>query len=628
MGVDRVIQDSDEDEPFERDGDELPPSVAPLKPSEPAFEQEQYHDIPAEHQQMTHYAMHEHGPTPDESVLPQMNVNFDEFLQSQERSHAMSTSSQQRREERWIPSTSEGGSGSVGAMMTEIGLAQRRLLDDESSSGAQLQSAAALFTTTESIQSAPFPTIPSSHSYPFNEGESISFPYPGGPHGAYAETNQSPLPNGQGAYDLTPPDTTTNSMAPPPRSGAQQPSELFTELPSALPNQLQQGSQPRPQQPDPSSPHDTEPLSSIITLRYSGLKPDTTDTSLVSPQYSQSSAHDELALPAAVPAIDAPIAPKKRRRANSVPDSDEDDELSNSRDHEFRRTPGANGTTDPSDTEEITENNSPVSSGALDDETDEENIEPVPKAMKIKSQDLKKKKVKKAKTKSTPNPGADEDDVVWLDTKPREMQPSSKKTTPQMEIPETRDREPTPLISVSMNGPDTPKASTPIEEKRKAQEPPTPEKPAPKKRTRKRKQPIETEIPDTETATPEPTELPGTKAPATNLAVVVNNSSTSMSTNANDESGMQATQEQEQEQAQQKQQNAESATDQPAAATTAVPLPPQTPPKPNAKAVNTPVNAGKGPDKHSPISARSAVPYRVGLSKRARIAPLLKMVRK
>lgn len=36
----------------------------------------------------------------------------------------------------------------------------------------------------------------------------------------------------------------------------------------------------------------------------------------------------------------------------------------------------------------------------------------------------------------------------------------------------------------------------------------------------------------------------------------------------------------------------------------------------------------KGPDKHSPISATSKVPFRVGLSRRARIAPLLKIVRR
>lgn len=45
--------------------------------------------------------------------------------------------------------------------------------------------------------------------------------------------------------------------------------------------------------------------------------------------------------------------------------------------------------------------------------------------------------------------------------------------------------------------------------------------------------------------------------------------------------------------------------------------PPQTPPKP----------ASKGPDKHSPLNS-SKVGYRVGLSKRARIEPLLRIVRK
>lgn len=36
----------------------------------------------------------------------------------------------------------------------------------------------------------------------------------------------------------------------------------------------------------------------------------------------------------------------------------------------------------------------------------------------------------------------------------------------------------------------------------------------------------------------------------------------------------------------------------------------------------------KGPDKHSPISTTSRVPFRVGLSRRARIAPLLKIVKR
>jgi len=112
MSWDRVIQDSDEDEPLE--GDDLPTSVAPLQPPQPAMQQ-QYHDyVPAKH--TTHNVVHEHGSVSYESMFPQLNVNFDEFLQSQERNHAMISSSQQRREERWIPSTSEGESGSVGTL--------------------------------------------------------------------------------------------------------------------------------------------------------------------------------------------------------------------------------------------------------------------------------------------------------------------------------------------------------------------------------------------------------------------------------------------------------------------------------------------------------------------------------
>lgn len=51
-------------------------------------------------------------------------------------------------------------------------------------------------------------------------------------------------------------------------------------------------------------------------------------------------------------------------------------------------------------------------------------------------------------------------------------------------------------------------------------------------------------------------------------------------------------------------------------------------PKKQPEPPTTPAKVEKGPDKHSPISIRNKVPYRVGLSRRARIAPLLKVVRK
>ncbi|KAI5310740.1 hypothetical protein KEM55_002699 [Ascosphaera atra] len=50
-----------------------------------------------------------------------------------------------------------------------------------------------------------------------------------------------------------------------------------------------------------------------------------------------------------------------------------------------------------------------------------------------------------------------------------------------------------------------------------------------------------------------------------------------------------------------------------------------TPKKPILKPTQ---NYEKGPDKHSPITRNKRVPYRVGLSKRDRIAPLLKVIRK
>jgi hypothetical protein len=112
MSWDRVIQDSDEEEPLEGDElEDLPSSVDPLQASEPAVQQ-QNGDIPAKH--TVHNAVTEAPSAPDESMFPQFNVNFDEFLQSQDRNHAMLSSSQQRRKEKWIPSNSEGGSGSVG----------------------------------------------------------------------------------------------------------------------------------------------------------------------------------------------------------------------------------------------------------------------------------------------------------------------------------------------------------------------------------------------------------------------------------------------------------------------------------------------------------------------------------
>ncbi|CAG8903491.1 unnamed protein product [Penicillium egyptiacum] len=617
MSLDRVIQDSDEDEPFE--GDDVPASVNSLHPSEPALQQE-YQHAPA--RQTTHNAVYEHSLAPDESMFTQLNVNFDEFLQSQERGHSMLSSSQQRREDRWIPSTSEGGTGSVGAMMTEIGIAQRRLLDADPSSASLLPPSTAAPYSTESFQSAPFPTIPSYPSYQMDQPENGSFAHNPALIDAYVDANQTLLPTRQGTYDLTPPDA-SNLMALPPEILPHGATGPFMEQENAHLNSPQEASQPKSQQTGPCSPHDTEPLSSVASMKFSEAKIITAGTSLISPQQSQSSTHDELALPAnppAVPDIETPGAKKKRGRPKKqpLPDNDEDDELANSRDYEFKH-PGANGAIDPSDSEWTTENNTPASSG-VSDETDEENLEAAPKPEKPGPKESKKQKAKKSKTTPAPEPDAD-DHVIWVDTKPLSVEPSTGNATPQTETPEPPEQDLDSIV-LDPNPPVAPQAPIPTLEE-KTQDARNAEKPAPKKRGRKRKQAIEqAETPSESADTPEPNRPPsGAQTPAPKLAVVVDNSPKSIleaNSGNNDTSVIQL-------------------NDQ-----TPHPLPgpdplpdttidtpqPQTPSKPDAAPVDTPQNAGKGPDKHSPISARSGVPYRVGLSKRARIAPLLKMVRK
>jgi hypothetical protein len=54
----------------------------------------------------------------------------------------------------------------------------------------------------------------------------------------------------------------------------------------------------------------------------------------------------------------------------------------------------------------------------------------------------------------------------------------------------------------------------------------------------------------------------------------------------------------------------------------------KTPKTPTAKSTSDPPVLLKGPDKHSPIVPNSKVSFRVGLSRKARIPPLLKVVRK
>lgn len=104
MNWDRVIQDSDEDEPLLED--EVSPSI----------DQPQGPDSPVPGHIVDRQTNHpKHTPAQNVCTDIQLAVNFDQFLQSQEGAQPPMTSSQQRREERWIPSTADGGGGSIGA---------------------------------------------------------------------------------------------------------------------------------------------------------------------------------------------------------------------------------------------------------------------------------------------------------------------------------------------------------------------------------------------------------------------------------------------------------------------------------------------------------------------------------
>jgi hypothetical protein len=497
-------------------------------------------------------------------------------------------------------------------MMAEIGLAQRRLLDDDpSSAGQQLPSTATQFSMQSAY--APFPTGSSFHPVP-GQLESDSFAYIEAPNETNSNANQSLLSSRQGIYDMTP-NTSSNSMVSPPKSVAHDVADFprFQEQENPTSNSTHIIAQSNAYQPDFYSPHDTEPMSSVVSMRLNELRSDTAGTSLISAQHSQTSAPDELSLPAVPVPFVAPVPKRKRGRPKkkSIPDSDEDDELAFDRDLEFGQ-PSPNGAIHPSDSDETTELNTPAP-GGVSIETNEEDLEPVVKRGKSEPKEPKKKKAKKEKTAPAPQPDpGNDDEVIWVDSKPIEAELIRNETNP----------EPTALDS---NPPKNPKTAQTTAKENTPQPVQNNDQPGPRKRGRKRKMPAE-QTPTISPA-PEPVEWQTKiETPAPKVSVVVDNSPNSVPASNSNDNHTPEIQDKHQDQDPQAQAQA---TPEPHATTKETP---QTPSKPTTKPVETPQNqnqnADKGPSKHSPISARSAVPLRVGLSKRARIAPLLKMVRK
>ncbi|KAJ5098020.1 hypothetical protein N7532_005021 [Penicillium argentinense] len=580
MSWKRVIQDSDEDEPFA--DDEVKTSFDPLQGPESPRQQET-RDLPAV-QQSTHRT--EHAGFPE----PQLGVNFDQFLQSQDQSQTAVTSSQLQREERWIPSTGDGG-GSIGAMMTEIGLAQQRLFDDE---GTNVDPNHSISTTYPSGISEP-------GSYPMHyqtagPGEPFEpvSPLPNMPQEP-TQLVAPPLTNGF-EYSTPAPskhvDSTMDQIEPTTTFAT---STNLTETTHTR-NSGKAAQRSKSMQNEWNSPHDTEPNSSVRSPKVSRSKSDNGRAGLMSPQHSPASTRDELSMPAVtvqVAPADVISAKKKRGRPKkqSLPEEDEDDELAlvhnsiSERTKTEKRRPGrpsksekAEGTT--GDHEETgSQAADPSVFGSKASKNAEPSEKPEPKKRPVQRSKTAPGKLQKRRKID------DNDDVIWVESKTLEVEDAKGET------------DSTTLETTKQDAPEAPPIST--------------ESPALKKRGRKRRKTAE-QTSETQAAPAEPEKSEhhlGNLAP--NVEAKAKDQPLSIPEQTPNEDEKENTGPSEETQSESTPQPAEPPVKQTPSGSL-----PQTPQPENPRKT------------HSPISSTSKVPYRVGLSKRARIAPLLKVVRK
>lgn len=346
----------------------------------------------------------------------------------------------------------------------------------------------------------------------------------------------------------------------------------------------------------------------------------------MSPQHSEGSAHDELALPVVAPttAVNTPTVTKKRGRPKkqSLPEDDEEDELAAPRNYfnyEFSKTAEKRRAASSPRNQETTKTDViEINDDADEPSTTEVKPHHVPGLMvvlpvafdgKSKRKDAsgpaesgttgtkppKKKKVKRSKTASAvldkSNGASVDDDVIWLDSNP--IQVDENKPAEQTDDPQRAQNAP---LQVAL------------------QIPQAEEVPGPKKRGRKRKKTAEQLATKTAPVAEEQQQPPETETAASHKAHTTEENSTPIAEPLNETAEpTKETQESPQQES-----------------TTTPDLPPQTPHRAEGKE-NDPATgkaSHKGPTKHSPILSTTKVPYRVGLSKRARIAPLLKIVRK
>ncbi|KAF7588972.1 hypothetical protein BBP40_004974 [Aspergillus hancockii] len=644
MSHGRVIQDSDdEDDPLASD---YPPPANPSRQTDNTF---------------TFNLDTQNVPLRAQSNHP-LTINFDEFLHSQEAAPTGLSSSQQRREERWIPHEAAGG-GSIGSMMTEIGLAQRRLFDDDDAQYADRNVLPS--TTTASGPSQPnlIPTdemhlVPvieingpqemgyinndNGPGYMYQTSDTIAYQY------AQTEQQRQVLSSNGFSPSAASYNLFESSLQP---SRSSNSDEISLSRPTGA-VQIDGHNGPRrwnSMQYMPSSPHDTEPNSSLLSAKASRSKSENAALN-VAPQLEIQPQTTESPVVLSHPvAIEIPAEPKKRGRPKkqSAPEAGENHELppypanqeasettnaintkpekrkpgrppktakpdspnpDNQQDHpnptlnQPEANPPSNEPNHPNPTSNLSPQDPPAN-GTIrielpqpnhQNQTEEANPEPPNPPTPLK--EPKKKKLKRGKTTSitlqkTYDPDI-EPDVIWIDDE-----------TPSNPIP------------------------NPLEPSHPDTNPATIQPEPPKKRGRKRKKTSEQQALE-ETQTSTTGKATDSNQETVSVTVIINNPKetnkpdnskkptpdNSHNTDINPEETL----------------HLEQAT----SPLTTNENPPETPKKPShePKTPSTSTDdsgkvSSKGPGKHSPIST-GKVPYRVGLSRRARIAPLLKIVKR
>ncbi|PYH85709.1 hypothetical protein BO82DRAFT_389340 [Aspergillus uvarum CBS 121591] len=718
MSYDRVIQDSD---------DEDDPLVGPHSPVQ------EYDTAHADDYLQADVKRHQEI---EGNYDASMNIDFDQYLQSQERSPPGHSSPQHQQPERWIPTNS--GGGSMGSMMTEIGLAQQRLFDDDE---VQMVDPSRQHPREHAhVESTHAETMIPRHSEEQVSVDPTGYPYTSDPSSYSAiDSNISPAQAGLSLSSNTHPNTSSLNATPPPQqyeaplsdlqneypmhthvevpirphhhdfssipsfdpsSAAAQTSSSFNVFEASLPplqnvypedtdhhhhnnfsysaatvpTEVAPTSSPRrvaSLQATPFSPHDTQPFSPVPSAAKASRSktenqhkstptsnPTQTRTAVSTPLFPTQLSTDEL-VAIQVPAMEIPVVEKKRGRkkkqqqqqeqqeAQSLPESHTsttsnviviDDDAGDNEAAQYTTT--TTTTTDiptPSlpppatiDTTNKPEKRKPGRppknpKPAPTDPPDPLNQDPPPHPTTATTTDLspnphnlinnseppsvqttsptapkepRKKKLKRGKTTSitlTKTYESDiEPDVLWIEEDAMEGNPTKPRRgpSPAVELPP-------PLENQSTETNSGIKANAHLESEAAA---------APKKRGRKRKNPD----PDPPASEQEPIRLPEhsdtvepQKEPGNECLGIPNIS-------------------------QQRIQEGEEAGEE------EVPPPrqadltpdPQPAPEPVVTVPVTPLKPNKGPDKHSPISSTSKVPLRVGLSRRARIAPLLKVVKR